>query len=128
MTLYQIIQTTQDGVQLGRCLEMTSSIFCVDGMWTGMLYTCIQCYIRSCMSISLVHVNHRAWKNHLRGVKPENQIDMYQTCILESETSKEVFHTRVKQFTEHWSMIEPQFISYFRDNYANRAGLNLLWL
>ena len=77
---------------------------------------------RSCMLISLV--NHRAWKNHLRGVKPENQIDMYQTlCMLESQTSKEVFHTRVKQFTEHWSMIEPQFISYFCDNYANRAGL-----
>ena len=109
INMYHNIQTAQDGVQQGRCLEMTSSIFYVDGMWTGMLHTCTVLQGQSCMLISLI--NYRAWKNHLRGVKQENQIDMYQTlCILESETSKEVFHTRVKQFTEHWSMIEPRSI------------------
>ena len=78
-------------------------------------YKVMSCHVMSCMLISLI--NHRAWKYHLRGVKPENQINMYQTCILGSETSK-VFHTWVKQFTKYWSMIEPQFI-YFCDNYTN---------
>ena len=91
--MYHNIQTTQDGVQQGRCLEMTSSMFYVDGMWTGMLHPCTVLQGQSCMLMSFV--NHWAWKNHLRAVKRENQIDMYQTCILESGTSK-VFHTRVK--------------------------------
>ena len=61
----------------------------------------------------------RAWKNHLRSVKQENQIELYQTlCILESETTEETFHTRIKQFSERWSPIEPQFTSYFCDNYV----------
>lgn len=67
----------------------------------------------------------RAWKNHIRSVKQEHQIDIYQAlCILESETSMEVFNTRIKQFIDYWKEIEPQFISYFSDNYANRAGLS----
>lgn len=67
------------------------------------------------------HVD-RAWKNRLKSVKQENQIELYQTlCILESETSEKTFHTRIKQFTERWSSVEPHFISYFCDNYGNRA-------
>ena len=61
-------------------------------------------------------------------MKQENQIELYQT---ESETNKEIFHTLIRQFTEHWTVIEPEFIAYFSENYANRAGLSgfcLLWL
>ena len=66
----------------------------------------------------------RAWKNHLRGVKQENQIELYQTlCILESKTNKEKFQTLIKQFIERWTTIEPEFIAYFTEHYANRAGL-----
>ena len=63
-------------------------------------------------------------ENHLRGVKQENQIELYQIlCILESETNKERFQILIKQFTEHWSPVEPEFIAYFSEHYANRAGL-----
>ena len=71
---------------------MTSSIFYVDRIWTGMLHTCTM-------------LQDHAWKNHLR---EENQVDMCQMlCILESETRR-----RYSGNTEHWSMIEPQFIYY----------------
>ena len=57
-------------------------------------------------------------------MKQETQIELYQTlCILESETNKEKFHALIKQFTEHWTPIEPEFIAYFSEHYANRAGL-----
>ena len=57
-------------------------------------------------------------------MKQENQIELYQTlCILESETNKQKFHTLIKQFTGHWTPIEPEFIAYFSEYYANRAGL-----
>lgn len=106
-------------------LVLISSIFSVDGMLTG---TCVfhdlnlQKQIINII-LTLTTLN-RAWKNHLRSVKKENQIDLYQTlCILESETNVDLFDTQIKLFTESWCKQEPEFIKYFSENYLNRPGL-----
>ena len=45
------------------------------------------------------YVRNRAWSNKLRAVKPENQVEMYQTLsVLAKELDVPVFQKQFKQF------------------------------
>lgn len=66
---------------------------------------------------------YRSWKNHLRSCKPENQVEMYQTlCILIDEYNLSSFNKILDQFIEFWSNKEPDFISYFKQQFQSRPG------
>ena len=70
-----------------------------------------------------LHVHTRAWKNKLRAVKPENQVEMYQTLsVLAKEIDVSVFHKRLSSFVQLWMPIEPDFVRYFSQYYQHRAG------
>ena len=70
----------------------------------------------------IVYGFNRSWKNHLRSVAKENQLNIYQTlCILLHEVDRSLFTTRMKQFTNYWSSKEPDFIKYFNTYYKERA-------
>ena len=78
------------------------------------------------MHTSYVHVHNRAWKNKLRMVKPENQVEMYQTLsVLVKELDVSVFQKRLSSFVQLWMPIEPDFVKYFTQHYQNRAGKNV---
>lgn len=78
-----------------------------------------------CSVYNLVLI-YRAWKNKLRTVKPENQVEMYQTLsVLAKETDAALFHQRLSSFILLWTPIEPEFMTYFSKYYEKRAG-NLL--
>ena len=65
----------------------------------------------------------RAWKNKLRAVKPENQVEMYQILsVFAKELDPSVFQKGVSSFIQLWIPIEPDFVKYFILNYQNRAG------
>ncbi|XP_065920274.1 uncharacterized protein [Dysidea avara] len=67
------------------------------------------------------HVD-RSWKNHLRSVAKEHQLNIYQTlCILVHEVDRSLFTTRMTQFTEYWNTREPNFVKYFNTYYKERA-------
>lgn len=66
---------------------------------------------------------NRAWKNKLRTVKPENQVEIYQILsILATEIDPSVFEKRMNSFIQIWMPVEPDFVKYFMQNYQNRAG------
>ena len=66
----------------------------------------------------------RSWKNHLRSVKDENKIQVYQALsVLIQETSLEVFTDLLDKFLCHWEEKEPDFVTYFREYYASRPGI-----
>ena len=62
-------------------------------------------------------------KNKLRTVKPENQMEMYQTLnVLTKEVDVSIFQKRLSSFVQLWMPIEPDFVKYFTQYYQNRAG------
>ena len=80
-----------------------SNIFCASGMLIGRPALILTNSTRTCMHT--LHVYSRAWKNELSGVKPEKQVEMYQTLsVLAKETSS---------FIQLWMPIEPDFVKYF---------------
>ena len=71
-------------------------------------------------------IHWRSWKNHLRSVKDENKIQIYQALgVLLQETSLEVFTDLLDKFQCHWEEREPEFITYFKEHYAGRPGIQL---
>ncbi len=68
---------------------------------------------------------YRSWKNKLRAVKTENQVEMYQTLsVLAKEIDQTVFQKRMRSFVELWMPVELEFIKYFTQYYQNRAGMS----
>lgn len=69
----------------------------------------------------------RAWKNKLKSVKPENQMEIYQTLsILAKEVDPSVFQKQMDNFIKLWLPHELNFVQYFIQNYQNRAGRDAL--
>lgn len=67
---------------------------------------------------------YRSWKNHLRSVKDDNKIPIYQALgVLLQETSLEVFTDLLDKFQCYWETKEPEFITYFKEHYAARPGM-----
>ena len=59
-------------------------------------------------------------KNKLRAVKPENQVEVYQTLsLLAKETDVSVFQKRLSSFIQLWMPIESNFVTYFMQYYQN---------
>ncbi len=66
----------------------------------------------------------RVWKNKLRSVKAENQVEIYQTLsILAKEINPSVFQMQMKNFIQLWLPRESDFVKYFVQTYQNRAGI-----
>ena len=66
----------------------------------------------------------RAWKNRLKSLKPEHQVEVYQTLtILRLEYDSNTFEDQMAKFVRAWVSSEPEFVQYFNTNYANRAGI-----
>ena len=66
----------------------------------------------------------RAWKNKLRAVRPENQVEMYQTLsVLAKEIDPSIFQKRQSSFIQLWMPIESDFVKYFMQYYQSRAGI-----
>ena len=64
-----------------------------------------------------------AWKNRLKAVKQENQVEIYQTLsMLRLEYDSDIFQDRLAKFIHVWSPIEPDFVQHFSTNYGNRKG------
>lgn len=86
-------------------------------------YACISPGIRTVITLLI----YRAWKNHLKGVKSESQVEVYQMLsLLESEPDIAVFKERVIQFLNCWKDKKPAFIRYLEQYYFNRPGMFLL--
>ena len=65
----------------------------------------------------------KAWKKHLKAVKTDNQIELYQMlCLLEAETNPTLFQERIQQFSTYCSSRKPAFQKYFMQYYATRPG------
>ena len=70
----------------------------------------------------------RAWKNHLRGVNEQFQLDIYQTLTLpERERDRAVFEEPLVKFTQYWTDKVPAFIQYFQQYYGTRPGKCITW-
>ena len=88
------------------------------GMLIGMYSKCRMLCIKIFIRLS------RSWKNHLCSVKDENKIQVYQALsVLIQETSLEVFTNLLDKFLCHWEEKEPDFVTYFREYYASRPGI-----
>ena len=69
-----------------------------------LMYTCANVLIKlgTCLTITC-----RAWKNKLRTVTPENQVEIYQTLsILAKEMDPSVFQKQMSSFIQLWLPIE----------------------
>ena len=65
-----------------------------------------------------------AWKNRLKSVKPEHQVEIYQTLsLLRLEQDHIIFQDRMSKFVQYWMPLETDFIKYISINYANRPGM-----
>ena len=70
---------------------------------------------------------NRAWKNRIKSIQPDHQVEVYQTlCIIASEPDPTTFENRIAQFLKVWGPKEPEFAKYFAENYQNRAGIYII--
>ena len=116
-------QITQDGLLQRQCM-VTLSISYVSGTLIGTPGINILLYHAQGLSLKFTTIHARAWKNKLRAVKPENQVEVYQTLsLLAKETDVSVFQKRLSSFIQLWMPIESNFVTYFMQYYQNQTGM-----
>lgn len=124
MTIYIIICSMQITASLEVvCISILKSfIFCVDGMLTGMLMYYILDYI-SHNHAFITCAGHGRKKLHASVRNDSHKAEMYKYLwMLMTEGDPTVFQKNLEAFQTFWERKEPEFISYFKDYYANRVG------
>ena len=89
------------------------------------MYTCI-CTSTSTNIYTIYPFGCRAWQRKLHSlVKVDtHKAEIYKYLwMLMTEGEADVFTKNLHAFLQFWETKEPQFISYFKQNYACRAGV-----